>query len=163
MTNTDNIIDSRDIIDRIDELEGEIESLNEEIAEWESDIEEKEDQIEQLVGDDDATTSFYEEIEDIKRDIGARKDQIEEIQEELTPLLKLQEEAQGYCPDWRYGATLIRDDYFEEYAEELAEDIGAIDRNATWPLNHIDWEAAANELKLDYTEIDYDGQSYWIR
>lgn len=43
----------------------------------------------------------------------------------------------------------------EEFAEQLAEDIGAVDRNATWPNNHIDWEAAARDLFCgDYYMID---------
>lgn len=33
-----------------------------------------------------------------------------------------------------------------EYAEELASDIGAVNRDAKWPNNHIDWEAAGEEL-----------------
>lgn len=48
-------------------------------------------------------------------------------------------------------------------AQELADDIGAIDSNAKWPLNHIDWEAAAEELKMDYTEVNFNGTTYYIR
>ncbi len=82
---------------------------------------------------------------------------------ELAALEALQAEAEGYSPDWQYGATLIRDSYFETYAEELAEDIGAIDRNASWPLNHIDWKAAAEALQQDYTSVEFDGVTYWVR
>lgn len=39
----------------------------------------------------------------------------------------------------------------------------AIDRNASWPANHIDWEAAANELEQDYTEVDFNGEVYLYR
>lgn len=70
---------------------------------------------------------------------------------------KLQEIGDNYEP------TLIRDSYFTTYAEELADDIGAIDRDARWPLNHIDWEAAASELQMDYTSVTLDGIDYWIR
>jgi hypothetical protein len=87
----------------------------------------------------------------------------ESEQEELKALLALQEEAQGYSEDWRYGSPLIRDSYFEAYAEELADDMGAIDRNAGWPLTCIDWEKAADELKQDYTSVEFDGVTYWIR
>lgn len=86
-----------------------------------------------------------------------------DAEEELKALKDLQDEAEGYAGDWRYGAALIRDTYFTEYAEQLAEDIGAIDRNATWPLSHIDWEAAADELKTDYTSVSFGGTDYWIR
>jgi len=27
----------------------------------------------------------------------------------------------------------------------------------------IDWKAAARDLQVDYTEVDFDGVSYWIR
>lgn len=64
--------------------------------------------------------------------------------------------------DW-YPGSLIRDSYFRTYAEELADDIGAIDRNASWPLSFIDWEAAADALKQDYTTVDFDGVEYWTR
>lgn len=81
---------------------------------------------------------------------------------ELAALRALAEEAEGYASDWAFGATLVRDSYFAEYAEQLAEDIGAIDRNAEWPLNHIDWAAAAEQLQQDYTAIDFDGVTYWV-
>lgn len=82
---------------------------------------------------------------------------------ELEVLEALEGEASGYAADWRYGETLIADSYFEDYARELAEDIGAINRDASWPNNHIDWPAAAAELKQDYTSVEFDGVTYWIR
>lgn len=83
-------------------------------------------------------------------------------EDELKSLKALQEECEGYS-DWIHGALLIRDSYFIQYAEQFAEDIGAIDRDANWPLNHIDWEEAASELKMDYTCVDFDGVDYWLR
>jgi hypothetical protein len=59
--------------------------------------------------------------------------------------------------------TLILDSYFQEYAQELAEDIGAIDKDATWPNNCIDWEHACRELKYDYTSVTFGGYEYWVR
>ena len=32
-----------------------------------------------------------------------------------------------------------------------------------WPLYCIDWEYAARELKHDYTSVDFDGVTYWVR
>lgn len=40
----------------------------------------------------------------------------------------------------------------EEFAQNLAEEIGAINKDATWPNNCIDWEFAAKELMYDYSE-----------
>lgn len=53
---------------------------------------------------------------------------------------------------------------FEEYAEQLAEDIGAIDPHMSgWPLQHIDWKAAAEHLAMDYEEVHFSGHDYYIR
>lgn len=111
ISNADDVIDSRDVIERIKQLDG--------------------------TEDGDEKT-------------------------ELAALVALAEEGES-SPDWSYGETLIRDTYFKEYAQELADDIGAIDRNAKWPVNCIDWEEAASQLQQDYTSIDFDGVTYWIR
>ena len=113
-TNTDDIIDTRDLRSRIEELQG-IDPRDE------SD----EDELQKL-------TAFESEIRD-------------------------------YCPDYDYGEALIHDAYFEEYAQELASDIGAISPNMTWPCNCIDWKAAARALQEDYTSAEFDGQTYWFR
>lgn len=112
--NTEDILDSRDIIERIEELEN----------------------------DED-------------------RDECDNL--ELEQLRKLAEEGENYASDWKYGATLIRDSYFENYAQELAEDCGMIPRDLAWPCSCIDWEQAARELKMDYTSIDFDGVEYWVR
>lgn len=112
ITNSDDIIDSRDVIERIRYLQG-------------------------------------------TKDEGERA--------ELTALEALQDEADGYAPDWKYGCALIRNSYFEDYARSMAEDIGAIKKDMVWPCNHIDWEAAAEELKQDYTSVDFDGVEYWVQ
>ena len=82
-------------------------------------------------------------------------------QGELTSLRALREEVNS--SEWEFGLGLIDVDYFTEYAEQLAGDIGAIDPNAVWPLNYIDWEAAADALKSDYTTVEFDGQEYLYR
>jgi antirestriction protein len=91
------------------------------------------------------------------------EDRDDDEQAEYEALTSLAEEASGYAPDWRYGETLIRESYFEDYARELAYDIGAIDPDAGWPTYCIDWEQAARELLVDYTGVDFDGVTYYIR
>jgi hypothetical protein len=61
------------------------------------------------------------------------------------------------------GLFFIDEDYFEDYARELAYDLGAIDSDTAWPCTHIDWEAAADELRMDYTEVEFDGNNYLVR
>jgi len=138
--NTDGVIDSRDVIARIAELEAEQERIAENRA---------------IVLSGEANSDRVTAFSDLEMD--------ETEAAELVALRALQDEAEGYTPDWKYGTTLIRDDYFESYARDLAEDIGAIDRNAAWPLSYIDWPAAADALKQDYTSVDFDGVTYWVR
>ncbi len=87
---------------------------------------------------------------------------------ELDKLTELLDELKGYGGDeqWKgdwYPVTLIRDSYFEDYAEQLADDIGAINTEIGWPNNCIDWERAARELQQDYSTVDFDGIDYWYR
>jgi hypothetical protein len=80
--------------------------------------------------------------------------------EELKNLLDLREQ---FGREWFDGVELIREQDFEEYAQDFAERIGAINHNADWPACHIDWEAAANSLMVDYSSVDYDGETYYFR
>lgn len=128
ISNTDDIVDSRDVIARIAELQ---------------EIQDAVDHADPL--DADQPTSLDDDEK-----------------AELATLKKLADQCEGYG-DWEHGATLIRDSYFQEYAEELADDIGAIDRNATWPCNCIDWEKAARELQVDYMSVEWDDVTYWMR
>lgn len=42
----------------------------------------------------------------------------------------------------------------EDFAKDQAESIGAVDNNASWPNNCIDWEEASKQLMQDYNEQD---------
>lgn len=144
ISNSDDVIDSRDVIERIEELEGERDGF-----EIDAEILDKPETI----GDVQSNTE-YSKL--------AWANEHPDDADELKALLALQDKGEGYS-DWKDGAALIRESYFEEYAQELAADIGAIDPNATWPLNCIDWEQAANELKQDYTTVEFDGVTYYVR
>lgn len=129
--NTADMIDVRDIIARVEELE----ALAPETAH-------------------DVTPGTSDELEANALEL-----------DELTNLLDALE-GMGGDEQWRgdwYPVTLIRDDYFRTYAQELAEDIGAVDDNATWPARCIDWDQAARELRMDYSSVEIDGVTYWTR
>ena len=92
----------------------------------------------------------------------------EDDHEEYAELMALLEEMRGYGGNhqWRgdwYPDYLIRDTYFKEYAQELADDIGAIKSDIGWPYSCIDWDRAARELQMDYTSVEYQGVIYWYR
>lgn len=129
--NTADVIDSRDIIERIEELEGERDAHNEDGPE-----------------EDWATAFFFEAAE-------------------LATLKALAEQAES-TPDWQYGETLIRESYFTDYIEEMVRDCYELPKefdSGAWPWNNMkmDWDGAAEEAKVDYMEVDFDGVTYLIR
>jgi septal ring factor EnvC (AmiA/AmiB activator) len=154
-SNTDNIIDSRDIISRLEDLNSELDDLK-------TEIEEAEEAIAEL--DKDATEEERQQAaKDLEDAEQALEDWQDENGEEHKALTALNQEGEDNIGDWTHGETLIHADYFTTYAEELAEEIGDIPRNLKWPFTHIDWKAAADELKYDYTELDFDGATYYAR
>lgn len=74
--------------------------------------------------------------------------------EELRMLRELMEEI-------REDAFLICESYFEEYARQLAEDIGAIGGETQWPATCIDWEQAADDLKMGFTSVEFGEYTYY--
>jgi hypothetical protein len=85
----------------------------------------------------------------------------EEYQEELDELNQLENEIGD---GWQSGVALIPEEDFEDYARDLAEDLYGNDiRAATWPFDCINWESAANKLRMDYYSCNYQGTSYLFR
>lgn len=121
-----NVIDSRDLVNRVEYLES--------LATYDM------DSGEYYVTDDGMD-------DDEREERAMLRDALDEIGEEASS-----------------GVTLIADDYFEKYAQEYAEDVFSGDvKIDSWPFNRIDWEAAAEDLKVDYTSIEIDGDTYWYR
>jgi hypothetical protein len=103
-----------------------------------------------------------EYLESFVEDENSDPDDLDAARRELSILQRLAEEGR-YADDWQYGVTMIRDSYFENYAQETAEDCGMINREVRWPYTCIDWERAAQELQQDYSSVGFDGVTYWIR
>ena len=100
------------------------------------------------------------EAHDADPDPSDREDLTDDEAEELAAIDKL---AESGIEDWQHGAQFIREDKFEDYARDFAEDIGAIQKDAPWPCGHIDWTAAADELRQGYTSVDFLGEAYLVR
>ncbi len=131
ISNSDDVIDSRDVIERIDELKDEIEALE---------------------GDDFDGSK-----------VGGPDDPVDaDLRDELAKLEALADEAEDYCEDWKHGAALYRDSYFVEAMQEMLEDCGDLPKNLPAYIE-IDWDKTADNLKVDYTSVDYDGVTYWVR
>jgi hypothetical protein len=85
---------------------------------------------------------------------------------ELMALLEIMQDLKGGGGDeqWRgdwYPLTLIRDHYFTEYAQELVHD--CYDLKGVPNFVHIDWEATAREMRMDYSQTTIDGLTYLYR
>ena len=150
ISNSDDTIDSRDVIARIEELESERSDLSDALDEAveASNTDETSDPEELQQAIDDAKLDLQEWDNDNKAELDALK--------------ALAEEAEGYASDWNHGEQLIRESYFTDYAREMLEDCGDVPRDLPHYIE-IDWEATARNIKQDYTEVEYDGVTYLIR
>ena len=139
--NQDEIIDSRDIIARIEELEGELDAVKEDNAGMPL-IEETWEWIDVNV------KQWHESDEGI----------------ELKELQALAAECEGYS-DWSHGTELIREDYFVEHITRIIDDCYELPRGDGWPYTHLtmDYEAAAKDAEQDYALVSFGNQDYFIR
>lgn len=137
----DKYINGSDLIERYDDLEQERETLEERILE----AREKSDQ---LIDEDDQTENIdLVTIAECERAEWENQEEFESLKEVIDYVTKYN--------------TLIREDLFPKYALELAEETG-VDTDS-WPATCIDWDRAADELKSDYTCIEFAGESYMVR
>ena len=152
---SEDVFDSRELIERLEELESDRSDLEQELEDC---LEAHEAAVK--AGDTTAALAAGEEVQKADDDITEWDD---DNLEELEALRQANEQGENEVSDWSHGETLISEEHFTEYARELAYDIGAVRIDERWPLNHIDWEAAADELLHDYTEIDIGGKTYLVR
>ena len=144
-----NYLDTRDLYKRQCELQDELDDLKE--AAEDARIQFEEADGDQSDAFSDVKREAFEELEDWLSDYG----------EELEALNDLENEVGS---EWMHGETLILEGEFKQYAMKLAEDLhGNAIRDAGWPFDCIDWEQAAEGLKMDYSSVDYDGETYLFR
>lgn len=143
-------LDTRDLEDRRQELEDELKTLKSAVTEAEEAF---------AAADEDDRDDAEIELNQASFDLTDWEDN---NQDELDALNTLRDEFDHRS--WRDGVTLIPDDDFEDYARDLAEDLYGNDiRKASWPFDCIDWEKAADELRMDYSSVEYDGVTYLYR
>ena len=150
-----NYIDTRDLYERQQELQSlkdTVESAAVELTDAEKDLASCED--------DRHRAELEEAVSEAEGNLESAKEAFGPDEEkELAELDDLESE----ITDWRHGNTMIPEGSFEDYARDFAGDIGAINRDASWPLSYIDWEQAAKELAMDYTTVSYQGEDYYVR
>lgn len=144
IANTDDTIDIRDVIARVEELRETRDALH---AEFEN---------EPL----NAGVDFDNWV---RHQTGFSTEEADE----LTSLEALLTECEGNGGDeqWEgnwYPVTLIHELHFVDAMRELCDDIGDFP-NGVPSYYVIDWEATAENLRADYTSVEFDGVTYWVR
>lgn len=147
ISSNDNVIDSRNVIARIDDLE----------YAFQVGYDDYEENF--VSGRGNPMQSQDEWLLDVTQD-SDHIDQDDAI--ELIELRKLAAQCENYG-GWSSGEELIRRRHFVRYIKEWARDIGAVSDNANWPNNHIDWDAAAAEREADYMEATFKGKTFLMR
>lgn len=135
-------LDTRDLAERRDELKDQIlSSFQETFEHYAEDTYDFED----ILFEEEEIQSWKEDWKDELEEI----DEIDSIENEVGS-------------EFDYGTTLIEDNDFEEYVEELLIDCGYISKDMpSWI--EIDWEATAENVKQDYSEVEYQGRNYYVR
>ena len=68
--------------------------------------------------------------------------------------------------DWEYGIIFIHEDDYTDYCEELAYDCGYLEnlKREQNPLSFcVDWDKWASYLRHDYSEIEFENETYLYR
>ena len=134
-------IDTRDLIETRDELKQEIlDSFLENFPHYEEMTESFEDILFE-----------EEEIESWKQD----------WQEEINQITCIDEVEDEIGSEFDFGETLIPEDEFEDYCKDLVE--YDLDNVPEFIKNNINWSGIASDLSVDYSEIEYQGETYLYR
>ena len=164
----DNIIDSRDLSSRWEELTEEYDSTKEAVDTAFQDLKAFKNNP---PNDDGEMFQYLEDVSILEEELGNANTILEEWEdenlEELELLNSIIEQGKD-ASDWDHGETLIHENYFQNYIEELIHDCYELPKEFTsgeWPWRHasIDFESAAEDAKQDYMEIDAGGEVYYIR
>ncbi len=154
-----NTLDTRDLTEERNDLKEQIlDAFNEEFETDFSDF----DELPTLIGDDLGEVDNEEEVQQRLEDF---KELWEEELKQTKEIDDLEEEVEGYAGDkFDDGIYLINENDFTEYCEEMMEEFGYINRDTPQLIkNNIDWEGIADDLRIDYTEVEFRGDTYLFR
>ena len=113
-----------------------------------------------LLGDDLGEVDYTEEEIEKLNDF---KDVWSIELEEIGQINDLEEEINSYAGDnFDDGVYLIDEDDFEDFCEEELENCGYISKDfPSWIV--IDWKETSDNMKQDYTEVEFRGTNYLYR
>ena len=144
-------LDTRDLDKRLDELK----ALRDAVADARLELQEA--HAASLADPDDETLTTAEEEAQAAFD-SADADFGTDEQKELAEL----EELESEVSEWSDGNTLIPEYEFTDYCRELLEDCGDIPKNLPGYVV-IDWDATADNIRMDYSTVEFQGETYLYR
>ena len=129
-------------------------------------IEERENLKQQILESFLENFPHYEEMTDTFEDIRFEEEEIESWKEDWENELKEIEEINDLedevGSEFEDGVTLIEEDEFEDYYQELVEDCGYISKDfPSWI--EVDWSKTADNMRMDYSETEFRGTNYLWR
>ena len=162
-------LDSRDIQEEIDNIEGlkndyesDLESLNDELNDLQNELYDIENEDDYADKQNDIDSKL-EEIADKENEIQDCEFEYNRYAEELEELEALKEEISNNSDEgFEYHIQLIHENDIDDYLHELLIDCGYIRKDMpSWI--EIDWSATYNNMKQDYSEIELNGNTFYIR
>ena len=139
-----NILDTRDLAEKREELQTDlVNSFNDY---FDTELEDFGDLTSYIDNSED------EDVQEWKEDNSDDFDHIEEINY-----------LEGELTDFIYGETLIPNDDFTDYCEDMVNDRYNLKDVPDFIKNNINWEGVASDLEVDYSSVTYQGVSYLVR
>jgi antirestriction protein len=159
-------LDTRDLYKRqqeLTDLKSNLEAAQEQVTEAETELADHGSQ-----GDPEDREAFDAKTEELETAVSDAQTALDDAGEEFgddeqTELAELDDLENEIGREWRHGETMIPENDFEDYARQLADELGLIPDENRWPCTYIDWEQAAKELAMDYATITYQGEDYYVR
>jgi hypothetical protein len=154
-------LDTRDLAERLEEL-GDLRIAHEDAIEAH---EEAETALENYLRNREETDEPTPHEIELRADLQAAVKEMEDTEmededaDELEELENLKEEVGR---EWDHGVQLIPEDDFVDYCQELCEDIGDLPKDLPGYIV-IDWDATSNNLRQDYSETTFRGETYLFR
>lgn len=110
-------------------------------------------------------TESFEDIRFEEEEIESWKEDFEDELETIEEINKVEEKVDNYSEDsFEFGTTLIAKSDFTEFCQEDLEDCGLLPKDLPYFIeNNIDWDGVADNLMVDYTEVEYLGVTYLFR
>ncbi len=146
----DNVIDTRDLINKREEL------------------------MQAII--EDAESKFFWEFTDYEEIESFFNDEVSEHlteeqkcafseywQDEINHIAEIDNIETEIGSEFTYGTPLIDEDYWVEYVEEeLIKGCGDLPQDIPWYIE-IDWDKTANNIRIDYGSIRYQDNTYYYR